>query len=800
MGKKMLVASGLDVWSMGAGKGAQSLYQTLTGYAEGGWEVYFITGNKSKDSVYDIHTGINIIRFDQPWLKTLYSRRVISHLAKNLWWLIFQLVVLCYGFWLACRERIDLFYGYDTLGVPCAYVLAKFFKKPVISRFQGTTIGYFRYKRFWRLKFWDQILALKLPTDLLIMTNDGQEEDKLLMSLGVDMSRVKFWRNGINKVFLLPSNFKAEEFKKKLGLRPENKVILTASRLHKWKRIDRVITAMPVLLQREPGARLVITGEGEEYQRLDALSISLQLEDRVFFAGSVPQNEVAMYMAIADVFVSCNDSANVGNPLLEAMVAGRCIVTLNNGSTGELIKNNVTGRLLELDQIAKMGDIIAELLEDESERIFLGSNARACAEASFWTWHERLEAELNLAAGLVEGRQTKGLREKAKVMLMSSVHRWDDPRIFHKEAAELKKSYLVEVHATASFKFKEVDGIGVYGLPSYRRRVFRCFNWLRLAVRALSSGAAVFHFHDPELIPLGIFLKLVTNKKVIYDIHEHNEATLLSREWIPAPLRRPCAWLVDKIELASAGCFSGLIVADNQLAVKFNKAKAIEVVRNFPPASFGEGYLSRRECATETSANRAPVVIYVGVLGVERGLETVLEAMPMVRSTFPTVKCLLVGRVNYRGLAPRYSDNLNEYLSKGNITVTGQVAYDQVMRYLAQSDVGWTPFPPITKHRWGIGTKLTEYMAMSLPVVASDYGEGAEVVKNENCGLLVPPLEPAAHARAISLLLADSCLARTLGGSGREAFQERYSWESQAVKLARFYKRLLGTKGGDVPA
>jgi glycosyltransferase involved in cell wall biosynthesis len=91
-------------------------------------------------------------------------------------------------------------------------------------------------------------------------------------------------------------------------------------------------------------------------------------------------------------------------------------------------------------------------------------------------------------------------------------------------------------------------------------------------------------------------------------------------------------------------------------------------------------------------------------------------------------------------------------------------------------------------------------MAMSLPVVASDYGEGAEVVKKEKCGLLVPPLDPAAHARAISLLLADSSLARALGYRGREAFRESYTWESQAVKLLRFYQHLLGTKGGDLPA
>lgn len=799
MGKKMLVASGLDVWSMGAGRGAQSLYQTLTGYAEGGWEVYFITGNKSKDSAYDLHPGIKIFRFDQPWLKALYGRRIISHLAKNLWWLIFQLAVLFYGFCLARREKFKLFYGYDTLGVPCTYLLAKIFRKPVISRFQGTTIGYFKNQSFWRLKYWDQILALKIPTDLLIMTNDGQEEDKLLMSLGVNMSRVKFWRNGINKTFSLPSHFKASQFKQDLGLKPENKVILTACRLHKWKRIDRVIGAMPVLLQREPHAKLVIVGEGEERERLVSLAVTLKVEDKVYFAGSVPQNEVAMFMAIADVFVSCNDSANIGNPLLEAMIAGRCIVTLNNGSTGELITNNITGRLLEMDQINTMGDVIADLLADDSERLLLGNNALSYAQMNFWTWHERLKAELTLAAGLVEAWHTLEPREKAKVMVMSSVHRWDDPRIFHKEAAELKNIYLVEVHALAPFKFKEVNGIGVYGLPVYSWRACRFFNWLRLAVRALKSGADVLHFHDPELIPVGLLLGVITSKKVIYDIHEHNQETLLSREWIPVFLRKPVAWLVGKIELASARCFSGLIVADNELAVKFSRAKYIEVVRNFPFASFGEGYLAQRE-EEETPENHEPVVIYVGVLGVERGLETVLAAMPIVRSTFPEARCLLVGRVNYKGLTASFRNNIEELLSKGNITVTGQVDYEQVMRYLAQSDVGWTPFPPITKHRWGIGTKLTEYMAMALPVVASDYGEGAEVVKKEHCGLLVPPLDPAAHARAITLLFRERTLARAFGDRGREAFKESYTWESQAEKLIRFYQHLLGTKGGDLPA
>lgn len=794
--KSLLIISGLDIWSMGTGKGAQSLYQTLKGYADGGWKVHFLTGNKSRDSVYDVHPMIRITRFDLPWLKALYSRRVVSHLAKTLWWIIFQIIALVYGIFLARREKFDLFYGYDTLGVPCGWLLSKIFRKPFISRFQGTTIGYFRSQKLWRLKYWDQILALKTPSDLLIMTNDGQEEDKLLQSLGVDLSRVKFWMNGISKRFSLPPGFDAQAFKTGLGLSGEEKVVLTVNRLHKWKRIDRVIRAMPGIIRREPNTRLVVVGEGEEYPRLKSLATDLKVEERVLFAGAVSHGNVPKYLAMADVFVSCNDSANIGNPLLEAMISGRCIVTLNNGSTGDLIQDNVTGMLVEMDEIASMDRVIAGLLRDEQKRDCLGQNARDFASSYFWTWQERLDAELVLAGQLVEHRT--GFREKPLVFLMSSVHRWDDPRIFYKEAVTLNHDYRVELHAPASFSFKEVDGIRVYGLKLYHRRFFRWVNWLRLAVRSLRSKAGVFHFHDPELIPLGIFLKLLKRQKVVYDVHEHNDVTIRTREWIPSPLRGPAARLVDWLERVSAGIFNGLITADEELARKFSSARLVEVVRNFPHASFGKQYLDDPGIV-ESGSEREPVVIYVGVLGKERGLETVLETMPLVRGKIPEVKCLLVGRVSYKGLSPGYREKINELQKMGKIQVTGQVGYADVMGYLARSNVGWTPFPPILKHRWGIGTKLIEYMAMSLPVVASEYGEGAEVVRAENCGILVTPEDPGSHARAIITLLTNKELARELGRNGREAFLRSYCWESQAVKLQDFYRLLLCSKGGRNP-
>ena len=79
------------------------------------------------------------------------------------------------------------------------------------------------------------------------------------------------------------------------------------------------------------------------------------------------------------------------------------------------------------------------------------------------------------------------------------------------------------------------------------------------------------------------------------------------------PLRGIAAALVDRLERASAGFFSGVITADAELARIFSGARLVTVVRNFPLASFGQDYLD--DGKTSEAPGKDPVVIYVGVMG-----------------------------------------------------------------------------------------------------------------------------------------------------------------------------------------
>jgi len=373
---------------------------TLRTYAERGHKVHFICGNRSQEADYT-HPNLRTYRFDCPEVKKFFSVRKIGFIFKSLWWLIFQVVSLAHALKIVWKgTRVDLAYGYETHGILAAFLLGKVFRAPIVSRFQGTHLKLLMGKPFWKIRFWVPYLAMKIPADLVIMTNDGTEGDKVLEALGVDLGKARFWRNGVDKRQASPG-FERSGLISNLGLQPDDKILLAVSRLEKWKRLDRIITAMPALLEMDERISLLIVGDGTARAGLEALSRELKVEDHVIFLGAVPHDEISDFMQVADIFFSLYDVSNVANPLLEAMTHGKCIVTLDKGATSELIKNEVTGVLLGEDELDTLSECIYGLLTDANRREQLGSKAKDYADSNFWSWEERMDRELQEVESLV---------------------------------------------------------------------------------------------------------------------------------------------------------------------------------------------------------------------------------------------------------------------------------------------------------------------------------------------------------------------------------------------------------------
>lgn len=378
---------------------------TLRKYLTAGWTIYFLVAFKPKLVDNELGGKIRIWWFGGPLLTVLRTvgEKVpkLGFFARAMWWMIVQIFFLVSGFRIINQQKIDLIYAWGEVASPAAWVLSRLFRIPWIARYLGTPVQ--MNKMLWKLRFWQEILAYKLPADLIIMTNDGTQGDRVLRQLGIDMQKVCFWLNGVEweSFRSMPQSWEAKAL---LNLR-DKYVLLCISRLHRWKRVDRVLQALPSVLDSFQNVVLVIVGDGPERRRLEQLALKFRLQEHVRFEGAVPHFEIVKYLAAADIFLSFYDLSNVGNPLLEAMMAGKCIVTLNNGDTGQFIRNGENGILLEYEDLPKLAEVIKYLLKDEGLRKYLGTNARKFAEENFWSWEKRLDAEIMEVTRLVEQKK-----------------------------------------------------------------------------------------------------------------------------------------------------------------------------------------------------------------------------------------------------------------------------------------------------------------------------------------------------------------------------------------------------------
>lgn len=373
-----------------------------------------------------------------------------------------------------------------------------------------------------------------------------------------------------------------------------------------------------------------------------------------------------------------------------------------------------------------------------------------------------------------------------RVCILTTVHRPFDARVFHKEAKSLAKAGYEVILIAQHDKDEVVDGVNITALPQSRSRLWRMLRTWRAFRLALKEKAAIYHFHDPELLFWGWLLRKLTHKPVIYDVHEYFGETILFKEWIPYFLRKSVAWLFSKIEKAFAGRLSAIITVTEPMKQRFSGFRGPCVsVCNFPSlemvasASLGSG-LKKDEYS----------IIYTGGIAKAKGFETVLEALDLVARQNPEATCLILTEKirNIGWLDEEHKSAMDRLVKQGNLKLSGRVPHDEVFQYLKAATMGWKPGPLYQK---GISTKTLEYMACAKPVVFSDTPLTADIVREARCGILVAPYDAKAHASAILYLLEHPDEAKKMGENGRKAVLEKYNWEAESQKLLELYQVML---------
>ncbi|MBV9951750.1 MAG: glycosyltransferase family 4 protein [Acidimicrobiia bacterium] len=164
---------------------------------------------------------------------------------------------------------------------------------------------------------------------------------------------------------------------------PKGRRIVAVGRLVDQKGFDVLLHAFPSVLEREPGAELLLVGDGPERAQLEALVEDLGLGDAVRFHGAARHEDVAGLLASASVVAI--PSRHEGMPLvaLEAAAAGRAVVATPVQGLGDVVVDGETGVLVPPEEPGPLADALVELLSDPSRAAAYGANARARAVERF---------------------------------------------------------------------------------------------------------------------------------------------------------------------------------------------------------------------------------------------------------------------------------------------------------------------------------------------------------------------------------------------------------------------------------
>lgn len=183
------------------------------------------------------------------------------------------------------------------------------------------------------------------------------------------------------------------------------------------------------------------------------------------------------------------------------------------------------------------------------------------------------------------------------------------------------------------------------------------------------------------------------------------------------------------------------------------------------------------------------VVVHLGVIYAQRNSEVMLQAMKRVRREVPEVLLLVVGDAETPSEKAWFERLIESEGLQDHVVITGWLPREQAWGYLRYGEIGVSALERTPVFEVASPTKIGEYLACGIPVVANDQPDQAYLLRETGGGLCVP-LTPEGFAEGILKLLRDPEWARQMGKSGQSAILRLRGYEVIARELARRYRCL----------
>ena len=341
--------------------------------------------------------------------------------------------------------------------------------------------------------------------------------------------------------------------------------------------------------------------------------------------------------------------------------------------------------------------------------------------------------------------------------------------------------------------FEEIEGVKVHrvkielGHPNFITWTFIFNHFMEKLVAILNREIEfdVIHIHDWLTAPVGIASKYYSNKPLISTVHSIEIGRAQG-------LNSPDSLLIDGLEWWMTYEAAKVISCSSSMKWELENhfhlpSEKIIVIPNAVDISKYERKVDREAVKRRYGIEpHEKVVLFIGRLVPQKGVEYHLRAIPLILQRYRDVKFVIAGD----GWSKDYlEEEARSTGSQDKIRFLGFISDSELTELTISSDVLVVPsvYEPF-------GIVALEGMAAGVPVVAANVGGLSEIIEHDRTGVLVYPRNPESIAWGVNRVLLDPGYARWLVQNARRKVQEEYSWEAIAQRTIEVYEEVYSNE------
>ncbi|ACS32504.1 Glycosyltransferase, family 1 [Thermococcus gammatolerans EJ3] len=376
-----------------------------------------------------------------------------------------------------------------------------------------------------------------------------------------------------------------------------------------------------------------------------------------------------------------------------------------------------------------------------------------------------------------------------KVCMITTVHKPLDGRIFYKEARSLSKIYdVLVIAANREAGERQVESVKIVTIKRPRlRKLFHFITIWRIFKKGLELDCNIYHCHEPDSLIICLLIKFIkrNNVKVIYDVHEHWPSEI-RYGWLRVKNNKILTTIIEKliwnIEHKAVNFADHIIVVNNHLAREFHMLSfKVSVIPNVPLIT-----ILKRSYSGDINKKDADLILMASKVANHYGINEILRSLYKLKKVYPKIKLKIIGDIKID-----IKTTLDRFNMTDNVILKGFLPLENMYYEIEKGKIGLNIVKPEFYNIYiGLSTKLFDYMACKLPVVASNLPEIKLIIKQTKGGILVDPENINEITKAIKYLIENPKDAKKMGIRNRKVIEKNINWKRSEKKLIRIYKLL----------